>query len=95
MAYELGDYLSAIPNKYHDVLVNTVLMELSYPIPIGKRHAFSERERTIVAKIARQTWRNHGMTQACDEIISHITGIAHVVASKVRIQLGKNFAIGY
>lgn len=95
LAVEFAQHLKNIPDKYHTAIISTALIEISYPTPIGKRHAFSERERSITARISRQTWRTHGMNTACDNIINNITGIAKVVAGKVQAQLGKKFYAGY
>ncbi|OOR89818.1 hypothetical protein [Moraxella bovis] len=95
LATEFAEYFAGIDAKYHANIIATALTEISYPTPIGKRFAFSERERAITARISRQTWRTHGMNTAVDNIISHITGIAKVVAVKVKEQLGKNFNMGY
>lgn len=95
LALEFAQHLKNIPDKYHATIINTALIEISYPTPIGKRFAFSERERAITAQISRQTWRTHAMNTACDNIINNITGIAMVVAGKVQAQLGKKFDMGY
>lgn len=95
LAVEFAEYLTKIPTKHHQPIINTALIEISYPTPIGKRFAFSERERAITAQISRQTWRTHAMNTACDNIINNITGIAMVVAGKVQAQLGKKFYAGY
>lgn len=95
LAVEFTEHLKDIPPKYHANIITTALTEITYPTPTGKRFAFSERERTITAGISRQTWRTHNMNTATDNIIGNITGIAMVVASKVRKQLGKKFKIGY
>lgn len=95
LAVEFAEYLKSIPPKYHATIIATALTEISYPTPIGKRFAFSERERAITARIHRQTCRTHGMNTACDNIISNITGIAYVVADKVRLQLGRKCKMGY
>lgn len=95
LATEFAEYFAGIDAKYHVNIIATALTEISYPTPIGKRFAFSERERAITAGISRQTWRTHGMNTAVDDIINHITGIAKVVATKVKEQLGKNFNMGY
>lgn len=95
LATEFAEYFAGIDAKYHANIIATALTEISYPTPIGKRFAFSERERAITARISRQTWRTHGMNTAVDNIISHITGIAKVVAAKVKEQLGKNFNMSY
>lgn len=95
LAYEFAGHLKGIPPKYHANIIATVLTEISYPIPTGKRFAFSERERAITARISRQTWRTHGMNTAVDDIIGNITGIAMVVAGKVQAQLGKKFKMPY
>lgn len=95
LAVEFAEYLKDIPKKYHAPIVATALTEISYPTPVGKRFAFSERERAITARISRQTWRTHSMNTAVDDIISNITGIAKVVASKVQMQLGKKFKMPY
>lgn len=95
LATEFAEYFAGIDAKYHANITATALTEISYPTPIGKRFAFSERERAITARISRQTWRTHGMNTAADNIISHITGIAKVVSAKVQAQLGKRFKAGY
>lgn len=95
LATEFAEYFAGIDTKYHANITATALTEITYPIPVGKRFAFSERERAITARISRQTWRTHGMNTAVDNIISHITGIAMVVAGKVQAQLGKKFKAGY
>lgn len=95
LALEFAQHLKNIPDKYHTAIISTALTEISYPTPIGKRYAFSERERSITAKISRQTWRTHGMNTACQDIIDNLTAIAKVVAGKVREQLGKKFDMGY
>ena len=95
LAVEFAHYLKNIPPRYHAPIIATALTEISYPTPVGKRFAFSERERAITARISRQTWRTHGMNATCENIINNITGIAWVVASKVRKQLGINFKTGY
>lgn len=95
LATEFAEYFPGIDAKYHANIICAALTEISYPTPIGKRFAFSERERAITARISRQTWRTHGMNTAVDNIISHITGIAKVVAAKVKGQLGKNFNMSY
>ncbi len=92
---EFADHLKSIPAHYHTAIINAALTELSYPVPIGRRFAFSERERAITTGISRQTWRTHNMNTACENIISNMTGIAMVVAGKVQAQLGKNFKAGY
>ncbi|UZA43980.1 hypothetical protein LP090_05190 [Moraxella bovis] len=94
-AVEFIEHLKDIPTKYHANIIATALTEISYPTPIGKRFAFSERERAITAGISRQTWRTHNMNTAVDDIISNITGIAMVVAGKVQAQLGKKFKMPY
>lgn len=95
LVVEFADYFKDVPKKYHAAIIATALTEISYPVPVGKRFAFSERERAITARISRQTWRTHGMNATCENIINNITGIAWVVASKVRKQLGINFKTGY
>lgn len=95
LASEFGEHLNNIPAKHHQSIIDTALVEISYPVAQGKKWAFSERERAITANIARQTWRTHGMNTACENIISNITAIAKVVAGKVQDQLGRNFKIGY
>lgn len=95
LAVEFAEHLKNVPPKYHAPIIATALTEISYPVPVGKRFAFSERERAITAGISRQTWRTHGMNTAVDDIISNITGIAKVVAGKVQAQLGKKFKMPY
>lgn len=95
LAIEFAKHLQSVPAKYHQAAIDTALIELSYPVPIGKHFAFSERERAITAGISRQTWRTHAINTVCDNIISNITGIAKVVAAKVKEQLGKNFNMSY
>lgn len=95
LAKEFVEHLTGIDPKYHTRIITTALTEISYPIPDGKRFAFSERERAITAQISRQTWRTHGMNTACENIIGNITGIAYTVSGKVREQLGKKFNAGY
>lgn len=95
LATEFAEHFAGIDAKYHANIICTALTEISYPTPIGKRFAFSERERAITARISRQTFRTHGMNTAVDNIISHITGIAKVVAGKVQEQLGRKFRAGY
>ena len=95
LATEFAEYFAGLDAKYHANIIATALIEISYPTPIGKRFAFSERERAITAKVSRQTWRTHNMNTACEDIISNITGIAKVVAGKVQMQLGKKFKAGY
>ncbi len=95
LAVEFAEHLKNIPAKYHTNIITTAVIEISYPVPVGKRFAFSERERAITARISRQTWRTHGMNTACENIIGNITGIAMVVAGKVQAQLGKKFKAGY
>lgn len=95
LAIEFAENLTNIPSKYHAPIIATALTEITYPVPVGKRFAFSERERAITAGISRQTWRTHGMNIAIEDIISNITGIAKVVAGKVQAQLGKKFKAGY
>lgn len=95
LAVEFAEYLTKIPTKHHQPIINTALIEISYPTPIGKHFAFSEREQSITARVSRQTWRTHAMNTACDNIINNITGIAMVVAGKVQAQLGKKFYAGY
>lgn len=92
---EFAKHLKNIPSKYHASIIATALTEISYPTPVGKRFAFSERERAITARISRQTWRTHDMNTAVEDIISNITGIALVVAGKVQNQLGTKFKISY
>ena len=89
LATEFAEYFVSIDAKYHANIIATALTEISYPTPIGKRFAFSERERAITAGISRQTWRTHGMNTAVDNIISHITGIAKVVAAKALSSIGE------
>lgn len=95
LAVEFSEHLKDIPPRYHANIIATALTEITYPIPVGKRFAFSERERAITAGISRQTWRTHNMNTATDNIIGNITGIAYTVSGKVREQLGKKFKIGY
>ncbi len=92
---EFAKHLKNIPPKYHANIIATALTEISYPTPIGKRFAFSERERAITARISRQTWRTHDMNTAVEDIISNIIGIALVVSGKVQNQLGTKFKISY
>lgn len=95
LVVEFSEHLKDIPPRYHANIIATALTEITYPIPVGKRFAFSERERAITAGISRQTWRTHNMNTACEVIISNITGIAMVVAGKVQAQLGKKFKMPY
>lgn len=86
-------YLSHIPAKYHDAIITTALLELTYPLVAGRLPAFSERERAITAGISRQTFRKYGMSLACAGIIDDITGTAIIVADRIQRQLGKNFKL--
>ncbi|WP_040625442.1 hypothetical protein [Moraxella macacae] len=95
LATEFADYFKGVPKRYHTAIIATALIEICYPIPVGKNYAFSERERAITAGISRQTWRTHNMNAVCENVVCNVIGIAWVVAGKVCKQLGKNFKTGY
>ncbi|OAV36042.1 hypothetical protein AO364_1210 [Moraxella catarrhalis] len=86
---ELSSHLESIPEKYHQRIIATALTELTYPCPSNdpNQYPFSERERATCSGISRQTWRTHGMNDACKDIIDHIIAIAHSVRIKVKSQI--------
>lgn len=96
LALEFADELKAIDPKYHQAVISTALLELSYPRKNPERPAFPAKERAFCMGISRGCYYRIGANTAIDNIINHITAIAYTVADKVRTQLGKNkFKIGY
>lgn len=94
IATEFDEYLASIPAKYHQAIIATALLELSYPTKNPDRPAFTAKDRAVCMGVSRRQYYRIGGHGAIDNIISNIIGIAMVVAAKVRRQLGKDFVAG-
>lgn len=95
LAVEFAEYLTKIPTKHHQPIINTALIEISYPQKNLSRSTFCAKERACCMGISRRQYYNLHAGEAIDNIIGNITGIAKVVAGKVREQLGINLKLGY
>lgn len=95
LAEEFGKHLQSVPAKYHQAVIDTALTELSYPSKRPDRPAFCAKDRAACMGVSRRQYYRIGVHDAIDDIISHITAIAKVVAGKVQDQLGKKFDVGY
>lgn len=86
---EFAKHLQSVPAKYHQAVIDTALLELTYPAKSPDRPAFTVKDRAVCMGVSRRQYYRIGVHDAIDDIISHITAIALDVASRVRQQLGK------
>lgn len=95
LSVEFAEHLTAIPTKYHQPVIDAVLTELSYPKKPNAKRIFPATERACCVGVSRRQYYRLPIDTAINDIISHLTAIAKVVAGKVQDQLGKNFQAGY
>lgn len=95
LATEFAEHLTAVPTKYHTPVIRAVLTELSYPKKPNTLRVFPVKERAVCVGVSRRQYYRLPFDTAINDIISHLTAIAKVVAGKVQCQLGKNFQAGY
>lgn len=95
LANKMSEHLKAIPVRYHIALIHAVLLEITYPIKGNAKQAFTAKERACCMGISRRQYYRQPFDTVIDNMIGNIKGIALVVVSKVRQQLGKKFKINH
>lgn len=91
----MAEELKAVPAKYHQVVVDAALEEISYPLKSGERPAFCSKDRSACLGVSRAQYYRIHADQAITAIIAYITTSAEDVANCVRQQLSKKCEFGY
>ncbi len=73
--------------KYHQAVITTALVELTYPNKTGTSYAWNDSQRSAFAGIAKQTYSDNKLSKYINFIIDEIRSNADITRRAINQQL--------